>query len=102
MTDVNSFADFDVSSPILAGWANWLCVWLRLAFYQLDPVFFSGVFCDLVEKVMPEIHTKLKEIRLDDMVALSWFLSLFLNSMNFEAAIRIMDLFFFDGAKVSL
>ncbi|KAI6200317.1 Rab-GAP TBC domain-containing protein [Aphelenchoides besseyi] len=47
----------------------------------------QGVFMDLVQKTLPELHTKMQELGVDGMIALSWFLTCFLNSMKFEAAV---------------
>lgn len=60
----------------------------------------QGVFSDLVASELPELYECLVELGLVDMIALSWFLTVFLNTIHFQAAVRLLDCFFNDGAKV--
>ncbi|XP_076819069.1 TBC1 domain family member 9-like [Clavelina lepadiformis] len=60
----------------------------------------QGVFDDLTKIYLPRIHEKLESLGVVRTVTLSWFLTLFLCSMPFDSAVRVVDAFFFDGARV--
>lgn len=58
------------------------------------------VLQDLVKDHLSQLHDKLSELGILSMISISWFLTLFLSVMPFEAVVQIMDCFFFDGPKV--
>ena len=59
------------------------------------------VFESLVEKTMPILHEHFikRDIQLS-VVSLPWFLSLFINSMPIDKAMRVLDVFFSEGIRV--
>ena len=61
----------------------------------------NSVFVKLVQRFMPILgdHFQKYEIQLS-IVALPWFLTLFVNSLPLPYALRILDCFFMDGVKV--
>ena len=60
----------------------------------------QGVLEDLILDHMPGLHTRLSQLGVISLVSLSWFLTLFLSVMPFEAAVHVVDCFFYDGARV--
>nr|XP_009857558.1 TBC1 domain family member 9 [Ciona intestinalis] len=60
----------------------------------------QGVFDELTKQHLPKIHDKLEVLGVVRTVTLSWFLTLFLCSMPFNSAVRVVDAFFYDGAQV--
>ncbi|XP_078682548.1 TBC1 domain family member 9-like isoform X1 [Branchiostoma floridae x Branchiostoma belcheri] len=60
----------------------------------------QGVFEDLTQEYLPQLYDRLDELGVISMISLSWFLTLFLSVMPFNSAVSIMDVFFFDGARV--
>ena len=60
----------------------------------------QGVLEELVKENLPDLYKKLEPYGILNMISLSWFLTIFLSVMPFESAIRVIDCFFYDGAKV--
>ncbi|KAG7166769.1 TBC1 domain family member 9-like, partial [Homarus americanus] len=60
----------------------------------------QGVLEDLIQDHMPGLHSKLSDLGIISLISLSWFLTLFLSVMPFEAAVHVVDCFFYDGARV--
>lgn len=61
----------------------------------------NHVFDVMVSKFMPVLgnHIKAHDIQLS-VACLPWFLTLYVNSLPLPYALRIMDCFFLEGAKV--
>ncbi|XP_044755659.1 TBC1 domain family member 9 isoform X1 [Coccinella septempunctata] len=60
----------------------------------------QGILDELTKEYLPELHDKLNELGMNNMISLSWFLTIFLCVMPYESAVNIMDCFFYDGSKV--
>lgn len=60
----------------------------------------QGVLEDLTKDHLPELYTKLEPLGVLSMISLSWLLTIFLSVIPFDAAVNIVDCFFYDGAKV--
>ena len=59
------------------------------------------VFESLVEKTMPILHEHFLKTDIQlSVVSLPWFLSLFINSMPLDKAMRVLDVFFSEGIRV--
>ena len=59
------------------------------------------VFESLVEKTMPILHEHFLKTDIQlSVVSLPWFLSLFINSMPVDKAMRVLDVFFSEGIRV--
>ena len=59
------------------------------------------VFESLVEKTMPILHEHFQKTDIQlSVVSLPWFLSLFINSMPLDKAMRVLDVFFSEGIRV--
>lgn len=59
------------------------------------------VFEKLVEKTMPVLWSHFKKAEVELSIAcLPWFLSLYINSMPLEFAVRILDILFMEGPRI--
>merc|ERR1719322_1244665 len=59
----------------------------------------QGVLESLIRDELPELHSRLRELGMIRMISLSWFLTIFLSVMPYQKATRIVDAFFYDGAR---
>ncbi|CAL4130460.1 unnamed protein product, partial [Meganyctiphanes norvegica] len=94
------------SAEIIHAQFIWLMYWLK----EYCAVYFStrakkltvnvGVLEDLILDHLPALHDKLSKLGIISLISLSWFLTLFLSVMSFEAAVLVVDCFFYDGARV--
>lgn len=60
----------------------------------------QGILDELTLEYLPNLHDKLLQLGMMNMISLSWFLTIFLCVMPYESAVNVMDCFFYDGAKV--
>ncbi|XP_037819094.1 TBC1 domain family member 8B [Lucilia sericata] len=60
----------------------------------------QGVLNELVKHYLPELHHHLDELGTIKMISLSWFLTIFISVISYESSLKIIDCFFYDGAKI--
>lgn len=60
----------------------------------------QGILDELTSRHLPNVHAKLEQLGMINMLSLSWFLTIFLCVMPYESAVNVIDCFFYDGAKV--
>ncbi|ERL84216.1 hypothetical protein D910_09853 [Dendroctonus ponderosae] len=60
----------------------------------------QGILDELTLEYLPNLHDRLLQLGMMNMISLSWFLTIFLCVMPYESAVNVMDCFFYDGAKV--
>jgi len=60
----------------------------------------QGVLEDLVKSELPQLHERLENLGMIQMISLSWFLTVFLSVLPYQTAVYVMDGFFCDGARV--
>ncbi|XP_003739779.1 TBC1 domain family member 9 [Galendromus occidentalis] len=58
------------------------------------------VLQELVKDHLPQLHDTLDNLGILSMISISWFLTLFLSVIPFEAVVQIMDCFFYDGPRI--
>ncbi|KAI0988752.1 hypothetical protein GJ496_005195 [Pomphorhynchus laevis] len=58
----------------------------------------QAVFTMIANKLLPEVSSCLGDMI--GCLGVGWFLTIFLNSMSFETAVHVLDIFFVDGIKV--
>lgn len=60
----------------------------------------QGVLEDLIGSELPNLHSRLKDLGMIQMICLSWFLTVFISVVPYQTAVYVMDAFFADGARV--
>merc|ERR1719347_963723 len=60
----------------------------------------QGVMDHLVQTHLPDLHAKISDLGMLHLISLSWFLTLFLSVMPYHTAVYVIDMFFYQGAKI--
>ncbi len=60
----------------------------------------QGVLDFIISKELPNLHSRLEDLGMIQMITLSWFLTVFLTVMPYQTAAYVIDGFFCDGARV--